>query len=1245
MSTEWTKAQQDAIDARGGTLLVSAAAGSGKTAVLVERVIKQITSTVNPCSVDKLLVVTFTKAAAAEMRSRLCKAIDEVLINDKNNKALLKQKMLLPYADISTIDSFCNDLVKQNFYKLGIEPDFQILSEENKKSLMRDVVNKIIAERYSKPNKEVFLTLSQTIGDGKNDDRLADEIINLYEYTRAFPFSEKWLEKQLSAFDSNIDIEKSEWGRVVLEYIKSAIEYCMQIQKNALKNTDEEVLLERYVPAILLDYCGLEKIYGLTDERAFSWDKLRDAVLGFKNEKVKALPKGYDSEQTDLLKEVRSKVDKVMKKIKGFMPCTEAEFKEDIESLYLLVKELFELVNAFSDEIGKEKAKISSYDFSDIEHFALDLLVEGVDEATGEPIKTELAKMLSAKYQEIYIDEFQDTNEAQNMLFKALSNNNLFMVGDVKQSIYGFRQAMPEIFTAMKDEFDFYNSKNPKYPAKIYLDKNFRSTFGIISMVNFFFKKIMSNEYGGIDYNYEEELVPNDENKQGSDSDVEFLFVQGDKLQDCDDMDKDEIQARVISEYIKNEIKSGKIIKTKTGERRVSFKDFAIILRGKKNVSKYAEVLNDNGVPAFANVTGSLFETKEISYIISLLKVIDNPLQDIPLMSVMLSPLYSFTTDDIAKIRCENKNIPLYSSVLQYRNEDKRFDDFINNIEYLRSLSATYRTDEIIRKIYYSTEYEAMVQAMGDAQQRKANLQLLLENATDFESRGYKGLSAFLCYIEKIQKEKSNVSAACVVSENADVVKVMTIHSSKGLEFPYCIIGNCANSFGNSKSTVKLNTKYGIGLKRIVNECIKAETMPSLAVKLAQKKADISEELRIFYVAMTRARNKLVFVSFEKNLEKQIKDIAMETGNAESAVQQENTVLSKKAKRNFLFKIIDKAKGFIDANLYQQIDGFYQEAVEETEQEEQEDTFAEKKKKSIELNKFSPFFVGECKKYSDWLIAVALQHKDADILRKISAQYVNVEKSADFNVKFDIIKSLENLSEENQEKKVENASEEEINLIKEKADFKYKYSLLSEIPTKRAASEKEVDGIDLEFFAHSKPAFLNEKKLTPAQIGSATHKFMQYVDFKNIDKLDEECERLFENGMLTESEKKAVAVDKVERFFESDLAKEMLSADSIHREYKFANLEKLSSFYNDIPCEMADEEILIQGIADCVFVKDNKIIIVDYKTDKVKSENELIKRYTGQIKTYSKALTLCFEMPVEKTVLYSFALDKAVEVK
>ncbi len=847
---EWTPAQKKAIESRNGTILVSAAAGSGKTAVLVERVIQRIEDEKNPCAADSLLVVTFTKAAAAQMKEKITSALDKRIEENPENQYLQKQRMLLPFASICTIDSFCGDLVKENFYQLGISPDFKISEGTERLLMIYDAVEKVLEKAY-KDNRSSFSSLLQIMYSSSDDTPLKNLIISLYSSSRAYAQPDKWLDSLSEQYKNAENFKATKWGEYI---IKNTIElYDYHIKKleyvksrfNAEMESKNGVIFSELI-SFLKDYISLMN--------NGSWEEIVEFKENFSPGRI-LNEKKYG--EYEIAKQIRANAVADIKDSFSLLYCTDDEYKDDIEFLYPVVKEIVYLVKEFECEFTKIKQSGDFADFSDIASYTLKLLVKEIDE-NGNPVKTELAQSLSESFSEILVDEFQDINEQQNLLFKALSRNesNLFMVGDVKQSIYKFRLAMPDIFINYKKSMPDYINHN--YPAKINLDYNFRSRKGVTDFANFIFSQIMNEKTGDIDYNENEELKPK-ANYNPSDSSCAEIHI----LEENKQIKSVEYDALYVADYIDKSLKSGLTVKDGEGVKKAEYRDFCILLKNTKDkADKYVNALKNKGIPCYCENTQGFFKATEIQTILSLMRIIDNPLQDIPLVSSMISPIFGFTPDELSEMRNNYRNGPYWFCLKKSAENGKRKSKaFIEEIKRLRNLSVTLGAGEFVRELLDSTGYLSIVKAMSNGSQRAANLSLLQEYADKYENSGHIGLSGFIRFIDRVEKNKDDFEVAKEISENANVVRIMTVHKSKGLEFPICILANCSQSFFKQHTTGNCDflMKMGIGFKRIDNER-KFDTLPYSAIINAHTLENLSEDIRLLYVALTRAKEKMVCI-------------------------------------------------------------------------------------------------------------------------------------------------------------------------------------------------------------------------------------------------------------------------------------------------------------------------------------------------------------------------------------------------
>lgn len=1181
MGVDWTTDQRHAIECRKGSVLVSAAAGSGKTAVLVERVIRRLTDKDNPCSAEDLLIVTFTRAATAQMREKIGAAILKRLSEDPTDRHLRRQYMLLPFAKICTIDSFCNDLVRENFHALGISPDYSLLDNETAVIMKNDVCEAMLERAYEEDSDGSFSGLSDMMSSGSSDEDFAKLIIKMYDISTAYPFPDLWLDSLIEEY-SQPDINKSCWGVIIKKYVCDMLDYCVSSSNDMMAAMESDsIVADAYGAAVQSD---INMYAELREKVNRDWDEALEAFNTVKYMGLGRVPKGYESETKNAVMTARKKLKDLLKKVPNIMCVSSGEHSEDVRLMRGPVTKLIELVKQFGREYSAEKDKMNSADFSDILHRALNLLA--VSDGRGGYIKTDLARELSSHYVEILVDEYQDINEAQDMIFKAISadENNLFTVGDVKQSIYRFRQAMPEIFLRRRSTTHSFESG--KYPLGITLGSNFRSRVGVTSCVNYIFRQLMSTEAGELEYDDSEALNAAAKYPERDTPDCE-LHVVTDKGNRADTL---EAQARYVARYIERTVREGKTLVTKGGALHpASYGDFCILLRTAKNVSSvYANALSERGIPVFSPETGGFFEAAEISFILSLLRVLDNPVQDIPLAAVMLSPLFGFSAGELADIRASAKERleagetePLYRSVAASADEgDEKAAAFLKKIESLRRLSLTLSAGELVRRVCEETGFDAIAGAMPDGERRRLNIGLLCDYAEKYEAAGNLGLSGFIRFIDKVARTSGDLATAARPSENADIVRIMTVHQSKGLEFPICILADMQHAFNERDNTesVLISSSAGLGMKRRTEDGISVyDTASRRAAVITSERMGRSEEMRVLYVALTRAKENLVMVTSVPNPEKGLAKVAVECGIGERA---------------------------------------------------------------------NPFAVLRMNNFSDLVLTALMRHPAADELRKLSGVDVPIflpEKDR-FKLKVVVSDSESFMTESANEQKIA-AKPVFFDEVCERLDYSDPRSVLSSVPAKRAASDGSERGINREYFASSRPAFMSSGGLTPAQRGTATHKFMQFSDYAAARAdIESELARLVDGGFLSEEEGKAVNVSAAKRFFMSSLAERIFASDNVMREKKFAALFPAKFFYPELTGEAAEEKIVVQGIADCVFVEDGKLVIVDYKTDTGVDAEALLDRYSAQLGIYREALSQALGMPVKETLLYSFFMNSTVKV-
>lgn len=1160
---QWTKEQKDAINARGRNILVSAAAGSGKTAVLVERVIKIITDIDNPVDIDRLLVVTFTNAAAAEMKSRISAALKEQLKNGNDIENIRRQLSLLPSARICTIDSFCINIVREYFYLLNISQDFSTMDESELSLLQDRIISDVIAE-YFEASDDEFIGLYEQFTTPNSDKQLVSVIKRFLQYIYAQPFPYQWAECVIKQYEPDVPLSDTVW----CDYIKNEIEYLINYCDELIDESVSVISDDLSEPAlkvldVLEDDRNLVKF--IKNKLSLSWDEL---VSGYDVKfRTMARTTKLDSKAAERIKANRETYKSILTgDIPSFLISTEEEYNEDMKILMPRLSKLLEVVREVDSRLGKEKREKNSFSFSDIEHFAIDLMYR-ID-GDGNIIRTEIGEKQSAEFYEILVDEYQDTNEAQDMLFRFLSNGrNLFTVGDVKQSIYRFRLAMPSIFTGKRSAYTDYCEGDNSTSSKIILDKNFRSTKGICSYVNFVFSNLMTERVGELDYNESEYL------NYGADYDDSVLtpaqinLVTGVKGEEAAKK-----EAALIAKLIKEKVEAHEQIKDGASYRDIRYGDFAIFMRSlKSHISDYAEVLTKFGIPVICDNSTNLFENNEIRMIMSLLRVIDNPTLDIPLLSTMLSPIYSFSPDELARIRIDNRKKSFYYSVS--KSQDSKVLAFINDLKELKKLSVTMSVAGFIRYLVEDKGIVSLVNAMGNGEQRYQNILKLISFAKSFDNGSTIGMTSFIRYIDKIIASDKSVDSAPLGISDENAVKIMSIHHSKGLQFPVCILAGASRGYNKRDLSDKFlfNTALGFGIK-VHNEekLYQYQSLPYAVIKSKNSIEAMSENLRVLYVALTRAKEQFITFAYCDNHEKLITRLSNNISNG----------------------------------------------------------------------RINPYICSKINNDAELLLMCAILHPDGSVLREITDS-ATVPQDTDFRLDVNIIEPSENDESVAEEKPIK----PDINIVEEirnKLAYKYERQELSVLSAKLVASSLDGNDDDFDYLTSSKPAFLSKKGMTPAERGTAMHTFMQYCDYNKASlNIDDEIERLKRDGYITPEQADVLDKASLNTFFKSQLGIQLCNATRIYREFKVSSFVPANEIYDT---DFADD-VLIQGVADCVFEADNKLYLLDYKTDNVSSEEELLSRYRKQIDFYKKAVSKTLDMPVEKAMLYSFKLSKICQYK
>lgn len=1198
MGVTFTPDQQKVIDLRNRNILVSAAAGSGKTAVLVERIITRLTKDTSPIDVDRLLIVTFTEAAAAEMKERIRNAIEKALETDPENMHLQRQSSLIHNALITTIHSFCLSVIREYFHTIDLDPSFRIGEEGELKLLKRDVLEEVLEKWYQESSPE-FIRFLESIATGKDDRKIEEVILQLYDYSRSYPNPEQWLKHCVDnyAIKSEKEFEQSAFAKMILEYtqhILSDVENNLQCARAICLEEDGPRVYEETIESDLL---LLKKV-----QEAHSYQDKQQLLTSTKLASLKAnRDKSVDEEKIVQVKMLRDECKKTIEELK------EDYFFDSVESiLYGMqaaksnVEVLVDIVKEFAQEFSKKKQDKNIIDFNDMEHLALRILTTEED---GKLIPSAVAKEYQERFSEVMIDEYQDSNYIQESILTNVSTvskglPNIFMVGDVKQSIYRFRLSRPELFM---EKYDSYSTEDAK-EQRVDLSMNFRSRREVLESTNFIFKQIMMKSFGGIEYDDKAALYVGASYKDMPNNETEICLVDAADFPDGEN--KRELEALTVASKIKALVNTHQVQDKKTGEyRKASYRDIVVLTRSLKGwTDVFLKVFQQEDIPAYSASQEGYFQTREIQMLLDYLRVLDNPLQDIPFVSILTSPFAGITDEELALIKSEREEKYFYQKVTAYVEHGrsdalrKKLRLFVNQYNEFRSRIPYMGIHTLLFEIMEETGYRNYITAMPAGEQRAANLEMLIEKAVAFESTSYKGLFHFVRYIEQLQKYDVDYGEANIVDEASDVVRVMSIHKSKGLEFPIVIVVGMNKTFNlqETRSSVVLHSELGAGLDFVDIE--KRVKYPSLLKKLIQneiEKESVAEELRVLYVAMTRAKEKLILSGVVSNLE---------------------NVLKK----------------YCSLDNYREMHLPYTRVV-------------------------------KARKYFDWILPALYRNKTFDQVRSaynIKGYAWNPCYRIEVPVKINPVGFLDLLEEKEKELLEEYLTKDILERwdtgkvydpktreqLTKQFDFAYTYTAASEMKPKMSVSElkkkayMEEDELKEEEVYPLLPKFMQETTgFDGAARGTAYHRVMELLDFKKehtLETLEKDIQRMVSEKMLSKEEAEVVNRQDVLLFLESSVGKRVRAASvngKMHTEQPFVLGEQMEA-----------EMTLVQGIIDVYFEEDGELVVLDYKTDRVQKASELVERYRVQLEYYAKALEQVTKKKVKEKIIYSFTLQKEI---
>lgn len=1237
MSVKWTKEQEKVINLRNRSLLVSAAAGSGKTAVLVQRIISMVTDKAEPLDIDRLLVVTFTNAAAAEMRERVGVAIENALEQEPYNQHLQRQLTLVHNAQITTIDSFCIRILRDHFHKIDLEPGFRIADEGELKLLREDVCEAVLEEFYQKADPE-FFRFADSYSGAKNDLQIKEMILKLYNYAESYPWPKEWLETCVQQYEAanEAELEEKSWIRDFLSYLDVRIEDLITAQKKLLELTQEPDGPYMYEASIADDLRQLENLRKC--EHFSQWQEAVSSI-DFKNIGRSGKYEGSVAKKNAVMsgrKRMKDQIDKWKKTI--FATPLEVQL-ERLTQTSKMVRVLVMLTQAFSDRFYEEKQKKNMLDFSDVEHNALRVLVNPETKEL-----TETALEYQQQYREVMIDEYQDSNYVQETLLTAVSgvkngNENLFMVGDVKQSIYRFRLARPELFMDKYHRFSTEESSR----QRIDLHRNFRSRREVVEAVNDIFYPLMEKDLGNVAYDAEAALYAGAEYPDYENADCckpEFLLVPSQES----GMERREQEAAAVAGRIRELVEMQEI-------PGITYKDIVLLLRSMSGWAEtYQKVFEQEGIPLIVASKTGYFSATEVQTVLSLLRVLDNPYQDIPMAAVMKSYFGKFTSEELAQIRAESPGMPFYQCVEQFTSSEEQqkeeqiadtnvveaekqqkeepisdtdaveaeilpqekenknvsdqrshlaekiiaFQEMLQNFRQRIPYTPIHR---LLQEILDETGYRNYVAALPAGEQRRANLDMLMEKAVAYEQTSYHGLFHFIRYIDRLMKYDVDYGEAEIVSEQENAVRLMSIHKSKGLEFPVVFVCGMGKQFNEQdlNSNMIFHPEFGIGLKWFdCEKRTKANTLIHQIFAMEAKKENLGEELRVLYVALTRAKEKLILAGTCK---------LPEEGQYSGFSREEKVSFSTRYDAKSYWDWVMPVLGMENPD-YRYV--IWDEArMQQEEQRKLQDTALEHRTLLVALQNVSEIELTQLKETFSWEYA---------------------------------------WKEEGTHKQKVSVSELKHRAMEERSE--------SAEQTLNTAQPLFPDEIATPYV----PRFVQEaKENAGALYGTMVHRFLECLDFAGLPDFAEEKQGLYfvkqqidalcALGRMQEADAKRLNWKQLLGFLQSDTAKRMRVAA------EQGTLEREKPFVMSVPANLVweesrpEEEVLIQGIIDVFWEEADGIVLLDYKTDHVDNAQELVHRYKKQLELYADALSrFSGEKPVKEILIYSFALAETIRL-
>lgn len=1276
MGISWTKEQQKVISLRNRNILVAAAAGSGKTAVLVERIIEKISNPQNPVDLDRLLIVTFTNAAAAEMRQRIGEAIEAKVEQEPGNPHLLRQLTLLHHAQITTIHSFCLSVIRNYFHRIDLDPAFRIGDEGELKLLQEDVAEQLLERHYKNP-EEGFTEFVDLFASGKDDSGIGEMIRRLYTFSQSYPWPKKWLEECIGNYEveDQEHLNRTPWMLFFLEYYRQEMEGYLSMYEDLLELCRRE---DGPAPYLSVFSGEAETIRHVRKAKSYAeaWEKMQTLSFGRKPRKKKT--DLFDENLEKRVLNLRNRVkDGVKSMQKNYFSRTPDQVLEDIRRAAPFVQVLVNLVQEFGEDYAAAKRKKNLIDFSDLEHFALNILMEEQD---GQMVPGAVADQYSRNFEEIMVDEYQDSNYVQETLIQSLSGerfgrSNVFMVGDVKQSIYKFRLAKPELFM---EKYKTY-SEEDSICQKIELHQNFRSRSTVLKGINFIFYQIMREQLGDITYTKETALHPGivyaeapkpeehsvggpveymlmdireEEGKENA-ADLEYNLREAvNETDEAEDLTDREWEARMVGMRILQltDLKNGQLVwdKDTKSYRTAQLRDIVILLRTMSGWSEtFVNTLMSMGISACAESRSGYFTTVEVRTVLNLLRIVDNPMQDIPLAAVLHSPIGNFTSQELAWIKAAypaEMGGGLWEAIAFYLEHQKKsalyekLSLFREQLEEFRDKAAYRGIHDLLLELLQTTGYYDYVSLMPGGERRRANLDMLLQKALTYETTSYQGVFHFVRYIEKLQKFEVDFGEASVAGEQENTVRIMSIHKSKGLEFPIVILSGAGKMFNRQDANQKIlmHPDFGVGMDAVNPEL--RTKISTLMKKVLQKKMILDnsgEELRVLYVALTRAKEKLIITGAKKNLEEWL---PKQIDGAEEDIISQETLNQASSYLDFLIPAICRHKAF--APIWKQL--------------------------NLQVPVGNAWYDGQNLQRSRWNDWMDMEEGDYNSLFSVTVW--NPDTLAGQNLRQEQKRALqkEELYFWNT-KKVWNP--DFAREIEEKFSYHYMYDRLSQIHATMSVSElKKQSQMQEEAFQiypdlaedeKNVPRFMmeQEKTVSPAERGTIYHQVMESLRYEPVmteANIRTQIKEMVDKGILAEAKASLVRPRRVAEFFDSELYSRIYAASQkgkVYREQRFIIAVSPEEMVQESPLPVVDHTrshhqfVMIQGIIDLYFEEEDGLVLIDYKTDQVSKDEELIVRYQTQLDSYEKALEQMTGKLVKERYLYSFAMGKMINVQ